>query len=165
MILSFPQKPCDCLPSAVTCVRLEYFAGQRLSDQLVLQKAYGFFRTVYRCDHSLPPRKHDLAARVGIWKRQQHSSKEYKSGRKAEAHQCLAVPVCDLLTAAEPERTRVAVHGEVHQTHWTVCSDGQSKRGRTHTRYLKKKTPHIYHGRLNRARKVTSWCRGQSRSS
>lgn len=78
MILSFPQKPCDWSPSAVTCVRSEYFAGQRLSDQLVLQKAYGFFGTVHRRDNSLPPRKHDLAARVGIWKRQQHTSKEYK---------------------------------------------------------------------------------------
>lgn len=27
----------------------------------------------------------------------------------------------------------MAVHGEVHQPHWAVCSDGQSNRGRAHT--------------------------------
>lgn len=55
-------------------------------------------------------------------------------GRKAGAHQCFIASACDLLTAAEPEGTSVAVHGEVHQPHWAVRSDGQSNAGGTHTR-------------------------------
>lgn len=31
-----------------------------------------------------------------------------------------------VLTASKPEGTGVAIHGEVHQPHWTLCTDCQS---------------------------------------
>lgn len=76
------------------------------------------------------------------------------------------------LTASKPERTGVAIHGEVHQSHWTLCTDGQSNNERTSRNSLESSFPrnvstkssHLQNNNFIR-QKITSWCRGQFHSA
>lgn len=42
-----------------------------------------------------------------------------------------------LLTASKSERAGMTIHGEVHQSHWTICSDCQSDREKMQKRVRK----------------------------
>lgn len=61
-----------------TCVWFEYFTGQRLSHQIVLQETHGLLRTFDRRYGPFLPCEHDLTARVGIYKHNSHLVKKTK---------------------------------------------------------------------------------------